>query len=545
MPDLKRQVVTDFSVASSLSGNEAHLDKLASYFSRKTDKDTVQSAIITAYGTSIGEVKAGDATVETYVNGQFSQEVYSGAIDAITMGWGHKVTEAKATLFTESGSKFSLVHDTKEDVKDVEDALHRNREKGGYETSLAAADRSSVFIGSCGLMVTYFDGSLQYRKINPGQIRTYYGDYILFFDKETKSYRKRPVNTSNIEEASVVMVRLSQISNEKYVWLAIIPRSESPQYPDGRYVTFIDAASFTEIPDPGKKDVYDYTIDGSPANPLSWYANQHSEQDVPEIPISIFVGGTTDDDALLPTCDTLYNLSVSFDKKTSHISDKVDDKAAGTKVFKQTNQGTGKSLPLSTVGNVVLHEGQEIEEVGVDAGPCEIAHNILLDDKVEAAAAFSVPDFMVSSEDHTLDASSGVALAIKAKPLKKDREQRAKLNSGAVDRLFDIEKFYIAYKGEEDESLVNVLVECTQTWDPGKLQLPQNTKELVEEISVAMKDGYMDTIEAIRKYYQFPSDQEAMEFHKKMEERKKEFPPLVQEEKKAGVGFLRGNRGAA
>jgi hypothetical protein len=497
--------------------------------------------MIQAYAIGIGSVTAGETTVETYVHKGFSEEVYSGAIDAITMGWGHKVSNAKATLFTEPGSKFSLTHDTVEDVKDVEKMLWEHRHKGGYQSALVSCDKSSVFIGSAAVLVSYHGGSLRYRKINPGQVRAIYGEWIEETDENGETSR-RPVDQSNIEDASIVMIRLGAATLQDYAWLAIIPRNDGSKYPYGRYVYFTAPAEATEIPDPGEKGVYDFKMNGQIMNPLSWYAAENPDQDVQEIPLAIMDGGTTDVDDLFPLCDTLYNLSVSFDKKTSHISDKADDKAAGMKVFRETDVGMAKSIPRSLSGNIHLQAGQNLDEKGTDASACKTAHEILHDDKVEAAAAFSVPDFMVSSEDYTVEASSGIALAIKSKPLVQDRENRARLNAPFVNRLFEIEKAYIALKKEDDEKLIKILVESIQTWDPGTLQLPENKKESADRVTLLIDKGLIDTIQGIKELYQLPSDKDAIDFYNKMAERKGEFPPLKTEEVKRTVGILRNNR---
>lgn len=531
MANVKRQSVTDMSITQETAASSRALDRLASYFSRQTDKSTVQAAM-EVYSMGIGQADAGDdSTVETIIAKGFTEEIYSGAIDAMTMGWGHKVIDAKATLFSEPGSKFSLTHETVEDVKDVENLIFSHRKRGGFKPAVVRCDKGSVAIGSCSMLVSYHDGSLQYKKFDPGQVRVKFGESITEVDEDGET-TTRPVNQSDIEDASLVMIRLGASSIDEFAWLAIIPRTDSELYPYGRYVYFTAKADEVEVPDAVHADkqrdegVYDFRLDGKIINPLSWYAEEHPELDVPEIPLAIMYGGTTDEDVLFPTCNTIYNMSVSFDKKTSHISDKADDKAAGTLVLSETNEAQGKPLPRSMRGNVRLQAGQMIDEKGTDASACQQAHEILRDDKVEAAASFSVPDFFISPEDYTVEASSGVALAIKAKPLRQDREFRSELNTDFVDRLFKIEKSYIGFKEEGDPGLIEILLGCEQTWEPGSLVLPENKKEAAERVSMLFDKGHIDTIQLIKEIYQLPSDQEAIEFYDKMEERKNEYPPV-------------------
>ena len=215
-----------------------------------------------------------------------------------------------------------------------------------------------------------------------------------------------------------------------------------------------------------------------------------------------------------------------FDKKRSHILDKADEKATGTTAFTEDHEGSGKPIPRKVTGAVHLLKGQDIKDVPHDASACEIAHKITRDEEIEAGAAYSVPDFMIVSEDYTLDASSGIALAMKARPLKKDREYRVEINQPFIRRIFSIEQAWLGFKDTEDDALVQVIQECTQTWDAGELTLPENKKEKSEWLLSMLDKGVIDIIEVIKQLEQFPSDTEAIAFYKTMKERENEYPPL-------------------
>jgi hypothetical protein len=168
---------------------------------------------------------------------------------------------------------------------------------------------------------------------------------------------------------------------------------------------------------------------------------------------------------------------------------------------------------------------------------------------VDAAAGFSVPDYMVVSEDHTLDASSGIALEVKTRSLIQDRNNRIDENIRSINKIFRIEQIYIELFSKAEQSTIDLLSECHQVWDAGEFNLPENKKELVDGISVLMGLGLMDTVEGIRKWYQLPNDVEAKAFYEKMKERAEEFPPLNKPDEPPAPGnpnrLLRNRGGTA
>jgi len=158
---------------------------------------------------------------------------------------------------------------------------------------------------------------------------------------------------------------------------------------------------------------------------------------------------------------------------------------------------------------------------------------VLKDLQVQIGEGYSVPDFMLSSEDHLLEASSGVALKIKSRPLKKKRENKIELVKPAIRDLYEIEKALIATfhkPDDENGSAVNLLLECKQHWDAGELKLPENKKEKIEWITSLLTAGVVDIIWALREIEILADDQEAIALYEKMEKRFKKYAPLKEEE---------------
>lgn len=533
MTEIIRQYIEDLSVSQASQLHESRLRKMASFYDRVDDKEQVEEAITKAWGVGVKKVAAdadgtSGATIETYVHEAFADKVNRGEIDAINTGFVHKICDSKGTLFTEPGGSMALIHETIDNLEEPQKMLERHRRLGGYKATLTAADRFSVFMGSTGVMVAPQRGALRYYQTKPGDVRAFFGDTILEREEGSIEFERRSVDLTRIQDASVVLVRLGKVDVSDYAWIAFVPRNT--QEPFGRYIMFSAPDGVTKLPNPGDEGVIDYEIDGTRCNPLTWFSVNNPEYDVPEIPIAIMYGGTTDTKDLFPVTQSLYRLGISLDKKQSHINDKADEKAAGTLAISVAQEAEGKPLPRNLTGAVQLLPGQTIEDIAHDASACEIAHEMLKDTRTEVASSYSVPDFMVSRNKTAIaSAESGVSRAIEAQPLGRDRQYREDINQPFVRELFHIEQAYIAFRQWDDESAITLLLECDQVWDSGGLQLPQNTKELVEEIKTAMDGGYMDTIEAIRRYYQLPSDEEAKAFYKRMAERMEEFPPLKKE----------------
>ena len=528
---------------------ETTLADMCGSFVRQSDYDVIKTALTDAYDVGVGHVTVGEdgGNIETYTRrGVIGAKLERGEIDAISVGWAIKVGDAKASLFTEPGVKFSLKHDTIEDLAKVQEFLTEQRDAGGFRSVLTTADRMSVYMGSSAVFVDIQNGHLRYIKINPGKLRFIWGDQI------AEDGKWRPVDRLSIDEVSAVIWQIGAVDTVKFSYLAIVPANS--KYPYGRYVTFVDGAECNEIPEPSTNpadNVFDYRLNptsgdesdkGPVANPLTWFAQMHPEMEVPEIPISILHGGTTEDDVLMPTTDSLYRQGLAFDKKVTHLLDKVDEMAGGTTVIEREHTSTGQPLPRVISGIIALFKGQKINHIPFDTSGCKDAQEITREDMVHAAAAYEVPDFFVDSRDYTVDAASGRALDVKAKPLKKDRMFRADLNQPNVLRLFRIERAYIGF-GLSDRAETATLLECTQHWDPGKLFVPEDKNLLARRVIDLGKAGILDVIGQIREYYQFSSDEEAMVFYDTMKARKAKYPPLFEEPPpKKPVGFLRGNR---
>ena len=522
MTDIIREKMIDLNVAS-ISQAKAIVADMVSYFNRQTDHDQIKESIKKRYGQSIKRTKDPDSNkvVESYVNGVFGDQVDAGMIEAMAIGFGNKVVNSLATLFTEKGQTYTLVHpEENKNTEKAEEILFASRKLGGYKKEMTRTDKKSVQIGSAAVLMSFHRQHVTYQTITPDVITAYYSDFIIE-DGQTRS-----VDTTDVEDASLILIRLHQVDVETWNYLAIFGRSDI--YENGRYVQFQGAQEVTQVPGLYEDGAHEFEIDGVYCNPLSKLANEESDLYIPEYPIAIIKGGTTDAEVLFPTTESLYVDSKEFDTAASHLLGTSQDAARGTNVLERTELGMGKPLPKSLKGDVALESGMSIKHESHDSGASVDAMSVQKDLMIELASGYSVPDYMVTSEDHAIEASSGIALQVKTRPLKKNREDRIETNAVTVERIFTIEKCLIKMFSEAPESDKQTLFDCVQTWEAGELKLPENKKEVAERIISLMDKGILDTIAAIREYYQLSTDQEAIEIYEQMQERKGKYDTLVE-----------------
>ena len=186
--------------------------------------------------------------------------------------------------------------------------------------------------------------------------------------------------------------------------------------------------------------------------------------------------------------------------------------------------------------------GQKIVPISHSASDSVASWDLLKEQQVSTGLGYGVADYMVSSEDHTLDASTGIALQVKTRPLIKARQNRETLNAPSVQKIFEIERGYInmfAAEGTVDETALKLLNECTQHWSAGEIQLPRDEQVHTATIMSLLDRGIYDTIEAIRDKYQLATEDEAIKKYEQLKTRAAEYPPLKEEDKPVSRMSLR------
>ena len=532
MTVLIRQALEDLKLQDELTDSEVINDAVA-YFNRQEDHLQVRAALKKRYDVGVKSVQnpgEGTGVTETYVKGHLSTKIDEGQVENFSIGFASKVVNALATLFTEKGQKFSLVHETAEDIKAAEKLLfEENRNESTFDSTIVDVDKLSVQVGSAALFIEFNRGRLNYKKISPADLKFYYRDYI---DEEGK---KRTTDRTDIEDATAVVINLGTNDNQTWNYLAIWGRSDV--YPNGRYAQFQDSQIITRLPNPYNGTI-EFEIEGEIANPLTYWGNQpeNSDKDIPEYPIIIFKGGTTESTDTMPVYTSLYEAAIEFDISASHTEGRAQKNVSGTKALTRTHEAKALPIPPSLDGDISLMQGQDIKIIPSDASSIQTGRETTEQHMIHTASGYGVPDYMVISKDHTLEASSGVALAVKTAPLIKQRDYRIKINRPAVKKMFNVEIALIGMfapsESDAKDADIKLLLECSQTWDAGEVTLPENQNELTTRLVTAKEKGIIDEVEAIRIFHQLSSDEEAMALYNKMKERAGEYPPLVREEPK-------------
>lgn len=496
--------------------------RILGYFGRTSDRSQIRSAVLKRYFTGIKKTKSDTGTeIETYSKEMGAEQMDAGMIETVSIGFGHNVSNAMATMFTEPGQSFTLVSEAGADVAKASEFFTDFRETSQYLDGLVQANREGVQLGSSALWLEFAENRMKYRTVDPGKVKVCFHPALLSGGVEKKNLR--PVNYQEIEDSTCVIVETGTVDANTKSYVAYFARSFENPY--GRYVTYTSGGDGKDVPAPGTDGTYDWVSpDGKIANPLSWYASQNLERNIPEYPLVIFYGGHVRRDRLFPLSLSLLEEALEADVAASHIRSTSQDHARGTLAVEREQSAMTLPLPRNLRGDVALMPGQKITAPSGDAGAGDVAWRLLKESNIAAAQGFGVPDFYVSSEDHTLEASSGVALKVRATPLEKFRNEQVTINRPGVDKVFEVEKAFLDLYLDTPE--VTQLVECTQQWDPGPLDYPEDESLIVENVIKLVDQGIYDTIEAIQTVYQLPSEADAIDKYEALKKRGEQYPPL-------------------
>lgn len=491
--------------------------KILGYFGRTTDRSQIRSAVIKRYFTGIKKTKsASGADLETYTKAD-AKKVDEGMVETVSVGFGHTVSNAMAKMFTEPGQSFELMTESGGDATEATALLTDFREESQYLDGLVQVNREAVQMGSTAMYLQWAEGKIKYKSVDPGKIKVCYHPVILS-DNEP-----RPVDYEQIEDATCVIIETGTVDAETKSYVAFFGRSADN--PLGRYVTYTAGDDGKDVPEPGADGTYDWKAPtGEIANPLSWYSFQNPDRLTPEYPLAVFHGGHVRRDRLFPLSLSLLEESLEADVAASHIRATSQDHARGTLALERDQKAETKPLPRNLRGDVALLAGQKIAAVSGDASAGTVAWELLKESNIASAAGYGVPDFYVSSEDHTIEAASGIALKVRAAPLEKFRDEQIAINRPSVDKVFQVEKAFLDLY--LDDPAVDQLVGCTQRWEPGPVDYPEDEQLIVDNVTKLVAIGAFDTIEAIQTIYQLPSETDAIDKYNKLLERSKKYPPL-------------------
>lgn len=336
-----------------------------------------------------------------------------------------RINRERATLFAYSEEFEYSPAGIADDIKEA-------REVGKRTLMLQRLDWVATGTGSAAMLVQVLGNVFDYQTIVRDKI------WIVFDEKIIDGDRERPVNTTNIEEASAVIIALSGMDDKgqtKYV--AIFGRSE--KFPAGRMVTYY-ANEWSNVPVVGADAADDYMLPtGEPVNPLTYWQNTSGDLTIPEYPVITWIGDSAGDTSdILPVDLGLYRQSFEYDIGLSRTIGAVLKSARGSWEFHR-DQGAAGALPQAIdEGQFVTENGQSVKSHSISGANSESAMAVLKAGMADTAVAHGVPLYKLGL---TADAAiqSGVALQIMNAPLMADRSRRIELNRPSVQRLFRIE----------------------------------------------------------------------------------------------------------
>lgn len=514
--ELIRQTMLDLNQAKISEKNQI-IDDAIRFFNRQTEHDDIRGKMKSRYAVGVqkvGGVSGGLGGFETYKRGLLGEQIDLGFFETITTGVANKVIDSIANLFTSKTQSWSYVTGEGDAVEKSEDAaalIEAHRKAGGADTVLVNTDSLSCGVNTSFMLLGWVGGHLKYSLVSPTSINFIYHDTIKDDGVD------RGVDYTEIEDATAVVIRLSECVDAnpgEGQYLAIFGRSEIHDY--GRYVTY-RSSKWDEIPEVGRGGV-DYTLEsGEIANPLSWLADKNPKAYIPEYPIIKLDGGLMRvSSKLIETTTSLYENMVELDLSYSRVLKAALVAAIGTAAVVNPR---GDPLPPTLEGAVALMGDQTMELYDHSGANSVAALEVLKGLTVAIGNSYSAPDYTLVSDAQSLSASSGVALAIRTKPLIEFRDYRIEVNGPSVDRMFEIERGLIeAYTG--DTSLQGV----KQIWNPGEIKVPEDKTEQVARLKAAEDAGLADHVMSVKEYHGLATDEEAIALIERMEERKVEFP---------------------
>jgi hypothetical protein len=465
-------------------------------------RDQIKAAYKVRYGLRRRAANAEAGTPEMYVKSTIADMIDNDMTEVVQLGLLRAVCDKLGSLFSYDTQRWQYYGEDGEEIPDLADLVGEARRIGGFATAMIRADRTAVAAKYGAVRIHWRDG-LRYAAIDPTDIAVLYGDSV----REGEGGEAIPVDTTDLEDASAVIMReatqAEQISTAVVmddgstrrmttgstsglaVYSAWVGRCED--LPAGRYVRYqADASSFLSIPDIGASGIVYEHPDG---NPLTALQNSDGIEAVPcEYPFVVLTGGYVSSLQDAPDDQLLWNdIDMSLSLSRSLTAAMVN--ARGVTAIKNP---LGRMLPTTIEeGCVALQEDQEIIKLSNPAGAAREAMEATFGLARVVGASYGVPMDNLRA-DGAPSVESGIAILLRQLPLEEARRMRATMNSGAVSRLWDIERTMLnAYGGETIPDTV------TQQWVWGNFTPPIDLEAMSRRHEAELRIGTIDLADAV------------------------------------------------
>ena len=481
----------------------------------RTDAELLADELVKRYGIGIQKLPNGNYHV--YKRGQFADMLDLGAVEKLCLRTYRRIVESTATLFSQVDQAWTIyTGESEEPDVEAQETLATIRDSGSFDVAVIRADEVAVSLGSCLVRSLWRGGRLVYESIPPQCVYLGYGRMLFDGDES------RAVVTSDIEDASIVAIRLPAVADEKRPdqrdhFVAYMARSE--KMPNGRCVEYL-AREWYQVPEPGTDGILYEHPEG---NPLTLLQNRTSYEECPhEYPVTVLYGSSHPQSEAMPLHGmSLYAACMEIDLAASRLLKCALDAAGKTAVLTQTESSLNEP-PSSITGAVLLQPNETLTWEGPPAGDVKESSDVLVRLMKTIAEAWHVPGYQVVDDDwggSTHD-QSGVALAIRTQPMITHRQMRERINRASVMRLFAIERCVIeAATGQRPWPSDARLV-----WYPGRVITPRNEKELLEQLKLGLEIGVIDIVYAVQEYHQIPTVEDARIEAEAIAQRSKEVP---------------------
>lgn len=516
--DLVRKSLKDAKEESRAFENES-VDDALDYFERKTDHELTREKLKERGAIGIKK-KEGEGGYETYTKKREAEKIDSGEYEAITSGVGTTIVNTISTLFTYPTQSWKYISEEEPADEEEEAKLWFNRNQGDWGNALSKADWVSNAVNTGPMLIQWAGGHLNYRAFSPSCI------YAKYHDTITDEGEERGVDYTDLEDATVVVIETNSVRGDDQSrsdlssYVAFFGRSDEYEY--GRQVQYT-ANKWYQWPEVGMPEANDWTTDsGEIANPLSWLAAQ-DEGYGSEYPIILIDGGLiVTSEIATPISTSLYENSREIDVAFSRIMRYALANSLGTKAI--TNE-LGNPLPHCLDGAIDLKQGQTFTLDAIPNSNAQVAWDITKGQSRAIAESFGAPGYYIIAESGGTT-ESGVALAIRTRPLIDNRNRRIRLNRSEVDRMYDIERgLYQVHTGEK------LLDGVKQVWDPGRFIMPESAIDKTTRLNLQFEKKAIDYFEYLADLYNLPTAEDAMELLKDRSQRlarfREENPDIV------------------
>lgn len=514
---------------------------------QKIQEETGQTNVVVAEAGSGQQVSE---RLKTQRNEATYAAINAGIFELTRICAADRIIDPSANRFTGVGAGYSYLGSGGPKAgKDV--AFVRKR--GGSALAEQQWDHVSFSVGSTVLYLSTVDDRICYDIIWIDNFHWVHAGEIV--DRETGAVR--PVNEKDLDEASVVVIRLAgkagENKNRYAAWFGACER-----FPRGRHVVY-SSNNWHEIPQPADGG-YDYVWSRSGGgryeqmpmadeigNPLTIYQEIHKTTG-PEYPFVVLPARPNDTSTLCPVAGlAIWDLSDEYDVSASVALYAANKGAIGKEILKPESSLGSKSVPDVNSRMVVLERGWDLTIAGWGPEHAKNAMDVVKDQVRMIAESYHVPSFLAAPDWSQFPA--GIALRMARMDMEGYRDQTVEVARPSVARRFDIERALVNFS--EGSTAIAPTIE--EEWDAGELRWPEEPTEEIEAAQKRLELGVQDLAHVAMDLLDLPSYEAAIKYledmvkkaekHEVLRPKQKGQPVNLAAQTKAGAFFKK--QGAA